>query len=331
MRIYGLYSQDTNIRRGYLQSAWSILELVVIGAGIADLILTLTQGGPSWQLLRALRVLAIFRLAKGFEDVEEVHIFLQSYALTARRCAGVVVCIVVFNICFAAMGLTLFRGKRQLSYFCAHSNTSLVLPPRHCPAPANLAHRIFFTLEGHRCISPAESCVEMKDVPSLDGLHAFDTISESIMTLWTLLSYGMDRFIALETVDAIGLNVPFCFFLAVTVLGAIILYSYFTAIFVLAYLECKGRFELEVIDAEDFATSEAFETEIVGSPLAVNTSFKNSASEASNAAELMSSVYPALCNKWTDLQAKWASSQITGSANIPRVIVVFRKQWFPLW
>ena len=90
-----------------------------------------------------------------------------------------------------------------------------------------------------------------------------------------------------------GLNVPFCFFLAVTVLGAIILFSYFTAIFVLAYLECKGRFELEVIDAEDFATSEAFQTEIVSSPLAVNTSFK--ASEATNAAELMSSVYPALC------------------------------------
>ena len=45
----------------------------------------------------------------------------------------------------------------------------------------------------------------------------------------------------LQTVDAIGINIPAVFFFCVTVMGSIILYNYFTAIFVLSYMEILGR------------------------------------------------------------------------------------------
>ena len=50
----------------------------------------------------------------------------------------------------------------------------------------------------------------------------------------------------LQTVDAIGINIPAVFFFCVTVMGSIILYNYFTAIFVLSYMEILGRSDVSV-------------------------------------------------------------------------------------
>ena len=49
------------------------------------------------------------------------------------------------------------------------------------------------------------------------------------------------------------MNVPAVFFFACTVAGSIILYNYFTAIFVLSYMEILGRFEMQDVQPEDFA------------------------------------------------------------------------------
>ena len=212
MHVYGLICDN-----GYFRSSWSVLEFFVVVAGVVDAILIFSGSRARLQFMRALRIIKIFKLGKCLKKLEHVHIMLSAYILCLKRSMGVLICTVFFNLCFAVIGLTLFGGNGQMQYFCTLHNTTtdvrdtdasifLVMPPRHCQAPAERAHRVFLPADGRKCIEPLESCEQMKDIPPLDGLHSFDRLSESVMTLWTLLSHDQDRFMVLETIDANGIT-----------------------------------------------------------------------------------------------------------------------------
>ena len=62
MRVYGLIGDS-----GYLRSWWCLLEVIVVAAGLVDVVLRLVTASPSLPYLRALRVLVVLRLGKVFE------------------------------------------------------------------------------------------------------------------------------------------------------------------------------------------------------------------------------------------------------------------------
>ena len=240
------------------------LEFIIVIAGIVDTILIFAGSGSLFQFMRALRVVLIFKTSRAVPKLRRVHHVLAAYVLCMQRSLGVLICALFFNVAFAIIGLTLFGGNGQMRYFCTVNTTEagagtavvLAMPPRHCVAPPERQHGAFVPLDGNRCSEPEETCVQVPGLPSLDGLHGFDTLPSSVMTLWTLMSFRQDKLMVLETVDAVGLNVPAVFFFGVTVLGSVILYNYFTAIFVLSYMEILGRFEMQELTDAAFAASD---------------------------------------------------------------------------
>ena len=113
VRVYGLWGTG-----GYMRNPWCLLELFIVLAGFTDEILqllTVTDGAGA-QATRACRSLFILRLAKGLCLVPSMATLLSSYLLCAKRSVAVLVCTLIFNFCFAAIGLTLFGGHGQFRY-----------------------------------------------------------------------------------------------------------------------------------------------------------------------------------------------------------------------
>ncbi|EKX47868.1 hypothetical protein GUITHDRAFT_137240 [Guillardia theta CCMP2712] len=229
---------------GYLRTYWGLLDLVVLLSAYLTIIISAAAGsGYSGGDVRILRIFRTFRLLRTARGLGSLKILIQSFAVSAIRLLGILLVSVFFVFISANVGHNFFGLRSKLRYYCTVSiadgeSTEVVLPVRHCRGGSRFNFDLF---AGGRSCYADEICERSYSLPSINPLLSFDDIGSSIMTVATFLSHYFEGEILNPTIDAAGQS-AMIYFLALTVLGSILLANYFPAIYVLCYLECKGRF-----------------------------------------------------------------------------------------
>jgi len=257
----------------YFKRPWCVFDFVVTMSTYAEYVLRAATGTAigGVQSLRAFRLLR-FLAVGGSAMFPNLTVLLSCMGLCIKRMIAIVIILASFLLTAAAIAASLFGDVRASISFCALGNT-LELPPRHCgypstqDSPSTLGHKCSNMWSGHTAFGDevrralaagdaggrsASSCQPFPGMPSLDGLHGFDSFGRSLTLVTTLLNYMLQEQLVLETIDQFG-HVALILFVSLTTFGSLVLIHYLTAIYVITYMESLGRFDSDPFGSLKFA------------------------------------------------------------------------------